>query len=295
MATYHAQPMRERTGALALVLALAAVLAAAAFLFTPANAKSSSSSSSSSERSFENRTPDYDWSWTLAAGKTLHVKGVSGDVRAGRATDGKVHVRAWKYAHRSDPEKVHVEHIESEDGITVCAVYPGSGYGDPNSCEAGESWHSHTRNNDVEVYFVVELPKGVKFVCMNTNGDVEAKDLEASVDAQTVNGSINITTTDLASAETVNGSIEVTVGKSPSSKSQDLKLRSVNGNIVLHCPSSFSSHVVAETVNGEIDSDFPLTVTGKFNSRHLRGSIGSGEGDLAMSTVNGNIHLVSAK
>jgi DUF4097 and DUF4098 domain-containing protein YvlB len=130
---------------------------------------------------------------------------------------------------------------------------------------------------------------------MNTNGDVEANDLEASVDAQTVNGSIHITTTDLASAETVNGSIEVTVGKSPSSKSQDLRLRSVNGNIVLHCPSSFSSHVVAETVNGEINSDFPLTVSGKFNSRHVSGSIGSGEGDLAMSTVNGNIRLVSVK
>ena len=47
----------------------------------------------------------------------------------------------------------------------------------------------------------------------------------------------------------------------------------------------------AETVNGEIETDFPLTVSGRVSKRRLSGTIGGGGRALEMETVNGSIHL----
>ena len=47
----------------------------------------------------------------------------------------------------------------------------------------------------------------------------------------------------------------------------------------------------AETVNGNISTDFPLTIQGKLNPKHISGTIGSGGRELGLKTVNGNIEL----
>jgi hypothetical protein len=47
-------------------------------------------------------------------------------------------------------------------------------------------------------------------------------------------------------------------------------------------------------VNGDLVTDFPLTVTGRFGPRHLNGTIGSGGRALALETVNGTIRLRKA-
>ena len=48
---------------------------------------------------------------------------------------------------------------------------------------------------------------------------------------------------------------------------------------------------IAATVNGGIESDFPLTVTGRFGPRRVSGTIGGGGRDLRLETVNGGIHI----
>jgi len=47
-------------------------------------------------------------------------------------------------------------------------------------------------------------------------------------------------------------------------------------------------------VNGDLVTDFPLLVTGKFGPRHLHGTIGKGGRQLSLSTVNGSIRLRKA-
>jgi DUF4097 and DUF4098 domain-containing protein YvlB len=56
-------------------------------------------------------------------------------------------------------------------------------------------------------------------------------------------------------------------------------------------PPSTSADVRAETVNGTIETDFALTVSGRVSRRHLSGTIGGGGRSLEMETVNGSIHL----
>src|SRR5437764_201304 len=65
----------------------------------------------------------------------------------------------------------------------------------------------------------------------------------------------------------------------------------VNGGITLTLPANLSTEVRASTVNGDIETDFPLMVTGRFGPRRLNGTIGSGERRLALQTVNGSIRL----
>src|SRR5438445_505926 len=87
----------------------------------------------------------------------------------------------------------------------------------------------------------------------------------------------------------VNGEIGVSVGRA--TWSDALEFRTVNGGITLDLPAGLSTEVRATTVNGDIQTDFPLMVTGRLGPRRLHGTIGSGGRRLALETVNGSIRL----
>jgi DUF4097 and DUF4098 domain-containing protein YvlB len=230
---------------------------------------------------------EFHWKGKIAAGKAIEVKGVNGDVSA-VAGSGEVEVTAVKHARRSDPDEVKIEVVPSEDGVTICAVYPSDGRRE-NSCEAGEHGHMNTHDNDVRVDFTVHVPAGVRFVGKTVNGQVDVANLASDVDANTVNGSIRISTTGSAEAQTVNGSIIASIGRA--NWSDALDFRTVNGGITLDLPANLSTEVRAETVNGDIVTDFPLMVTGRLGPRSLHGTIGSGGRRLELATVNGTIRL----
>ena len=231
---------------------------------------------------------DFHWKGKIAAGKEIEIKGVNGDVRAVAGSGGETEVTATKRAKRSDPDDVKIEVVEHEGGVTICAVYPSEGRR-ANECRRGEDGHMSTRENDVVVEFTVHVPAGVKFVGKTVNGEVEAASLGGDVEASTVNGGIHISTSGYAEATTVNGSIVAAMGKA--SWTDGVEFRTVNGGITLDLPPSLSAEVRAETLNGEIFTDFPLMVTGKLGPRRVTGTIGSGGRQLALSTVNGNIRL----
>ena len=231
---------------------------------------------------------DFHWKGKIAAGKEIEIKGVNGDVRAVAGGGGETEVTATKHAKRSDPDEVKIEVVEHEGGVTICAVYPSDGRR-ANECRAGEGGHMSTRENDVVVEFTVHVPAGVKFVGKTVNGEVEAASLGGDVEASTVNGGIHISTSGYAAATTVNGSIVAAMGKA--SWTDGVEFRTVNGGITLDLPPGLSAEVRAETVNGEIFTDFPLMVTGRLGPRRVTGTIGSGGRQLALSTVNGNIRL----
>lgn len=233
---------------------------------------------------------DFNWHGKLAAGKRLEVKGVNGDVRAVFARGGEAVVNARKHARRSDPEDVKIEVVESDDGITICAVYPTPPRArQENSCEPGDRWHSSTDNNDVTVDFEVEVPAGIEFNGQTVNGEMSAEGLKGDVRASSVNGSVRVTTTGLAEASTVNGSVYAEMGRSD--WTNDLEFSTVNGGITLIMPGKLDTDVRANTVNGDIETDWPLTITGRFSNRRLRGTIGAGGRGLNLSTVNGEIRL----
>jgi len=236
---------------------------------------------------------DFHWSGRLAAGKRLEIKGVNGSIRTMAATGNEIDVSARKTARRSDPDEVKIEVVPSDEGVTICAVYPTpSRARRDNTCEPGDGWHSSTDNNDVTVDFTIKLPAGIVFSGETVNGEIDAEGVGADADVSTVNGSINVEATGHVEARTVNGSIRASMGRAD--WSSEAEFSTVNGGITLTLPDNLSAEVTAQTVNGDLETDFPLTVTGKFGPRHMRGTIGNGGRYLKLSTVNGSIHLRKA-
>jgi hypothetical protein len=236
---------------------------------------------------------DFHWTGHLAAGKRLEIKGVNGSIRAMAATGDEIDVSARKTSRRSDPDEVKIEVVPSDEGVTICAVYPTGRHARyENSCEPGNDWHSSTDNNDVNVDFTIRLPAGIVFSGQTVNGDVEAEHLGSDAEVSTVNGSIDVSAAGHVEARTVNGSIRAAMGRAD--WQSEAEFTTVNGGITLTLPDDLSAEVRAETVNGDLETDFPLTVTGRFGPRHMRGTIGHGGRQLRLTTVNGSIRLRKA-
>jgi len=237
---------------------------------------------------------DFHWNGRLAAGKRLEIRGVSGSIRAMAATGDQIDVSARKTSRRSDPDDVQITVVPSEDGVTICAVYPTPARArHENRCEPGDDWSSSNDNNDVNVDFTIKLPAGIVFDGRTVNGDVDAAGLGADARVSTVNGSVNVSAAGHVEASTVNGSIRATMGRAD--WTGDAEFSTVNGGITLTLPEGVATEVRAQTVNGDLETDFPMTVSGRFGPRHMRGTIGGGGNrTLDLSTVNGSIRIKKA-
>lgn len=234
----------------------------------------------------------FDWSGRISEGATLEIKGVNGGISAVPASGREASVSAVKSGERGDPASVRIEVVEHQGGVTICAVYPTPAGERSNECRPGEGGRMSVRNNDVQVEFTVRVPAGTRFVARTVNGGIEATDLAGDVEATTVNGSVEVRTSETASVETVNGSIRASIGRS-GSPDRTLRFETVNGAIQLSLPAGAGARVRAETTNGELETDFPLTIRGfsRAGPRRLDGTIGNGGPLLELRTVNGGIQL----
>ncbi len=233
---------------------------------------------------------DFSWNGNIAAGDAIEIKGVNGEIVAVAASGSEVRVSAHKEAgRRGNAEDVRLEVVRHDGGVTICAVYPNDRQ--QNECAPGRAGRIGARNNDTKVEFRVEVPSGVNFIGKTVNGRVTARGLTGRVDAQTVNGAVEVDTRGLARANTVNGSIEVNMDRAD--WDGELEFETVNGSIEIAIGAQdVNTEVRASTVNGSISTDWPLTIQGRFGPKRLNGTIGSGGRTLSVSTVNGSISLL---
>ena len=225
----------------------------------------------------------FHWSGHVAAGQRLEVRGINGSIHAQPASGQSVEVIAYKSGHEIDASTIGVKVVESDGGVTIFAVPQGT-----SNC--GECSDNNPAG-DANVDFTVSVPSGVRFVARTVNGLVEAKSLDADMEAHTVNGDVVVSTTGAVQGETVNGSITASVGKI----SSPLNFSTVNGTIALEMPRTTAARIHAKTQNGPIHTDFPLAVGGHFPTQHAEGTIGCGGPELRIATVNGSIYLRRSK
>ena len=236
---------------------------------------------------------DFNWRGQLAAGQTIEIKGINGEVRAVAASGNEVEVTATRSARRSNAADVRVEVVPHTGGVTICAVYPEAPGQPPNECQAGAGGRSSSRNNDTVVDFTVGVPRGVGFIGRTVNGSIDGDSLQGNAEGYTVNGSVRLNTTGLARATTVNGSITASMGRTDWPDGANFK--TVNGEITLSLPPAVNAEVRAESLNGNVRSELPIAVSGQITARRLQGVLGSGGPTLALSTVNGSITLLKGR
>jgi hypothetical protein len=248
---------------------------------------------SSAGRALAQTGDAFQWSGVVAPGKTLEIRGVNGDVEVTAATGAAAEVRADKKGEDDDPRQVRVEVVEDAQGVLVCAVYPSSRDDRPNTCRR-DGRGQRTRDNDVRVDFEVKVPVGVRLVAKTVNGDVDATGIRADAEVATVNGKVRVASTGTVSAHTVNGSIEATMGRER--WTGELEFHTVNGSITLRMPAGTGAVIEGKTVNGGLESDFPLTIEANqgWGPRRFEGRIGEGGGTISIETVNGSIRLERA-
>lgn len=233
----------------------------------------------------------FRWSGVIAAGKTLEVRGVNGDIEATGAAGTTAEVVARKKGEDDDPGVVRIEVVEDAEGVLLCAVYP-SPRGEPaNTCRRRNSGHN-IENNDVEVDFTIRVPAGVLLDASTVNGDVSATGIRADTEVATVNGTVEVSSTGTVSAHTVNGSIDASMGRA--SWSGELEFHTVNGSVTVEMPAGTNAVVEGQTVTGNLQSDFPLQLEAdhEWGPKSFEGRIGQGGGTISIETVNGSIKLV---
>ena len=235
---------------------------------------------------------DFHWQGNLKAGQTLEVVNTNGEIAANRASGDAARVEGRKGGSDADHE-LFIEVVEYPDGATICAVYakdkaPGRCHRGGVSSESG-SWSNLWHGNRAKINFDVQVPRGVRLSAMTTNGRVHCLNLDSVVQATTTNGDVEVSTSEWASARTTNGGVRVSMGNAK--WTGELELLTTNGSVNVTLPASAEFKVDAATTNGGIQTDFPITVQGRFGPKSLSGTVGGGGRELKVATTNGSVEL----
>ena len=227
----------------------------------------------------------------IAAGNWVNVHNLNGGVTVGAASGSEVQVTATKRWRRGDPATVRIEAKKFGDNVVVCALW-----GERTSCDE-RGYHDNgnrgNRNNrnDVSVDFNVLVPKGVKISVDTVNGSVTVDGATSEVDAETVNGEVDVSTTGgPVNAGTTNGSVRARMGDVETD--ERMAFATVNGSVIVEFTGDFGGDVDLSTVNGSLNTNFEMTVSGRLDPKHLRAHIGKPGGPrMKLETVNGNVEL----
>ena len=234
----------------------------------------------------------FKWSGAVSAGHFIRVHNMNGDVRVERAESGsKVEVVAERHVQRGDSKIVRFEVRMRADGDAVICALWGPDMQCTDEGNRGSYRSSGWRNeNQIDVVIRVRVPDGVKAFARSTNGSIAVSGLTSEVDASTTNGDVNVRTSGgVVNATTTNGSVTASLG----SVSGDAPMRftSTNGSVTVYAPPSLSADLEMSTTNGGVSTEFPLTVSGRFMQRSVRGTLGQGGRSIVVRTTNGDIAL----
>jgi DUF4097 and DUF4098 domain-containing protein YvlB len=214
----------------------------------------------------------------LQAGGYLSLENVNGDVTIEGWEKNEVSISAVKTGTPKDLDRLEISvevdkhkgkdwiHIETEYGV-------------------------FTRNSG-SVDYTIKVPSGAILEDIElVNGDLNVTGVTGYLSLGTVNGSV--TASGMACSawvETVNGSLDLTFDKME--KGQTVDLESVNGAILLRIPAKSNAQVDAETLNGNVSSEFGLAIEkGEWIGRSMEGLVGSGGARITLETVNGSIDV----
>jgi hypothetical protein len=252
-------------------------------------------------------TDTWRWDGRVEAGRWMNVFNVNGSVDFAPSPDNMVHLVAEKRAGNGrEMDDIHFEVVQAGGSVTICAIWNNSA-----RCEDGgtQSLRRNGNNNtNSSVKITVKVPRNVRVGAHSVNGGVTVRDVGQEVRANTVNGSVAVrnasgpvratavnggvgvnTSAGPVTAQTVNGNVDARMASL--SGDDEMSFKTVNGSIAIYVPAAFDANFRFDTVSGGIDSDFPMTLTGRWGPRHASGRIGNGGRNLRASSVNGSIEL----
>lgn len=267
----------------------------------------------------------FTWSERVGAGQWLRVYSPNGRIDVSEASGDVAEVVGDKDVGDGRTEDVAFEIMRNGDGVTICALLDEGTECREDGVRNRGRWSS--RGRTPRANFTVRLPRGVKLAVGSGNGDVSVRGATAEVSAASGNGRVRVHTTGgpvraatgngevtvegatgPVRASSGNGDVRIGTTRGPVSAStgngdvmatmdaiadvaDDMEFSTGNGTVTVTVPADFVGELHATTGSGRIYTDFPLTVRGRIDPRHLRATIGSGGRRLTMTTGNGDVEL----
>lgn len=221
---------------------------------------------------------EFHQTYPLEAQGRVELENVNGNVRIVTWDRQEIQVDAVKHARKQadlDAAKIDVE--PRADRIRIRTKYP-------------EGRNRKNHKTDASVDYTLTVPRQSRLNKVSTvNGNVQIENVCGDVAASSVNGAV---TADGLSGKvelsTVNGSVKADFA----ALNKAVSLQSVNGAVRLSLPPEANADLSAHTLNGGIQSDFSLAIKKHFPvGQNLDARLGQGGTEIALSTVNGGIHI----
>lgn len=227
----------------------------------------------------------------LSAGQHLALSNIDGDVVVTRGEGRTAEIVAIKKVRRGDGSRVKAVMEETDDGVRVCTIYLHRGEPDRNTCRGeGRSGGWSNESWDVDMRYEVRVPSGVLLDVTTVDGDVDITGADAPASVHTVDGNIRLEGVAPRRLNTVDGNVRVVITNTE--WSADLAINSVDGDIDVVLPAGIGIDVSGSTVDGDLTTDFPVTMRGKWGPRSFSGTIGGGGSRaLRLGSVDGSITL----
>jgi hypothetical protein len=146
------------------------------------------------------------------------------------------------------------------------------------------------RDENWSVSFVVYVPHRFDLNLDGSNGSLSVTGVNGRMDLRTVNGSVNLDEVggDVR-AHTQNGSLNVELSGAKWDGT-GLDAETQNGSVRMGIPANYAAQIETGTVNGRMNTDFPVTLQGRIG-RHLSVPLNGGGTTLRVSTTNGSVSL----
>ncbi|HEV7990893.1 MAG TPA: DUF4097 family beta strand repeat-containing protein [Gemmatimonadaceae bacterium] len=145
-------------------------------------------------------------------------------------------------------------------------------------------------NRGWSVSFVVFVPRRFDLDLEAHNGGLGVSGVNGRLELGTTNGSVSLN--DVGGdvhAHTQNGSLNVQLTGSKWDGA-GLNAETRNGSVRLAVPDNYAAQLETGTVNGRINTDIPITVSGQI-SRRMSFAIGGGGPPVRATTTNGSVTI----
>lgn len=225
----------------------------------------------------------------LAPGGKVSLENINGNLKVITWNKDEVKIEAEKYADNKEAlSDLNIEVDAARNIVAIHTRYPGDTAGN--------------RGNGMRVDYILTVPRNSNLEKVKTvNGQIDITGVTGKVTVSTVNGSVDAR--DISGGcelETVNGKVDAEFTSLPGGS--DVRLKSVNGALVLRLPDNPDASIEASTTVGNISNDFGLESTRESDEHSfvrigdaLSGKLGNGSTAIEMHTVNGSIDILKSK
>ena len=139
-----------------------------------------------------------------------------------------------------------------------------------------------------DVSYEVFVPRRADLSLETHNGGIAIADVNGRIDFNAVNGGVVLKRVGGAvRGSTTNGGLVIELsGDRWDGESMDVS--TTNGGVIMSVPENYSAHLETGTVNGSVNTDFP--VTGQI-TKQIALNLGSGGATVRAMTTNGGVNL----